>query len=108
MLSKLKYNITEKSKEEQDVDIIVSKKLFEHIKEFFIKDEPADENITMESLSSTPSTPSTSSSSNSHKHKIQDTNSKNKSFKKYHNNLKNPSTNSSFANHNKTHKKKLL
>jgi hypothetical protein len=39
LTSKLKYNIQEKNKEEQEVDIIVSKKLLEHIKEFFNKDE---------------------------------------------------------------------
>jgi hypothetical protein len=39
LTSRLKYNIPEKNKEEQDVDIIVSKKLLEHIKEFFNKDE---------------------------------------------------------------------
>ena len=35
-----KYNILEKNKHEQDIDIIVSKKMLEHIKEFFEKDEP--------------------------------------------------------------------
>ena len=38
MISKLKFNITEKSKEEQEMDMIVSKKMLEHIKEFFDKD----------------------------------------------------------------------
>ena len=36
----LKYNVTEKNKHEQDIDIIVSKRMLEHIKEFFDKDEP--------------------------------------------------------------------
>jgi hypothetical protein len=36
----LKYNITEKDKHEHDIDIIVSKRMLEHIKEFFDKDEP--------------------------------------------------------------------
>jgi hypothetical protein len=36
----LKYNIVEKDKHEQEIDIIVSKKMLEHIKEFFEKDEP--------------------------------------------------------------------
>ncbi len=39
MLSKLKYNITQKSKDEQELDIIISKKMLEHIKEFFNKDD---------------------------------------------------------------------
>lgn len=37
--SRLKYNILEKSTHEHDIDVIVSKKMFEHIKEFFNKDE---------------------------------------------------------------------
>lgn len=36
----LKYNVTEKDKHEHDIDIIVSKRMLEHIKEFFDKDEP--------------------------------------------------------------------
>jgi hypothetical protein len=36
----LKYNITEKDKHEHDIDIIVSKRMLEHIKEFFDKDDP--------------------------------------------------------------------
>jgi hypothetical protein len=36
----LKYNIVEKDKHEHEIDIIVSKKMLEHIKEFFEKDEP--------------------------------------------------------------------
>jgi len=36
----LKYNVVEKDKHEHDIDIIVSKKMLEHIKEFFDKDEP--------------------------------------------------------------------
>jgi hypothetical protein len=36
----LKYNIVEKNKHEHEIDIIVSKKMLEHIKDFFDKDEP--------------------------------------------------------------------
>jgi len=36
----LKYNVVEKNKHEHDIDIIVSKRMLEHIKEFFDKDEP--------------------------------------------------------------------
>jgi hypothetical protein len=36
----LKYNVMEKNKHEHDIDIIVSKRMLEHIKEFFDKDEP--------------------------------------------------------------------
>ena len=36
----LKYNVTEKDKHEHDIDIIVSKRMMEHITEFFDKDEP--------------------------------------------------------------------
>ena len=36
----LKYSVVEKDKHEHDIDIIVSKKMLEHIKEFFNKDEP--------------------------------------------------------------------
>ena len=50
LTSKLKYNIPEKNKEEQDVDIIVSKKLLEHIKEFFNKDEKDSNKETSSSL----------------------------------------------------------
>ena len=37
----LKYNVVEKDKHEHEIDIIVSKKMLEHIKEFFDKDEPS-------------------------------------------------------------------
>lgn len=37
----LKYNIVEKDKHEHEIDVIVSKKMLEHIKEFFDKDEPS-------------------------------------------------------------------
>jgi hypothetical protein len=37
----LKYNVEEKNKHECDIDIIVSKKMLEHIKDFFEKDEHA-------------------------------------------------------------------
>jgi hypothetical protein len=39
-LFNLKYNIIEKNKQEQEIDIIIGKKMLEHIKEFFDKDEP--------------------------------------------------------------------
>jgi hypothetical protein len=39
-LFNLKYNVKEKDKHEHDIDIIVSKKMLEHIKDFFDKDEP--------------------------------------------------------------------
>jgi hypothetical protein len=34
------YEIIEKSKERQEIDVIVGKKMMEHMKEFFEKDEP--------------------------------------------------------------------
>jgi len=40
MESPLSYNILEKNTHEQEIDMIVSKKMMEHIKEFFEKDEP--------------------------------------------------------------------
>jgi len=39
-LFNLKYDVVEKNKHEQEIDIIVSKKMLEHIKDFFEKDEP--------------------------------------------------------------------
>ena len=57
MMSKLKYNLAEKSKEEQEVDIIVSKRLLEHIKEFFKKDERGGEGIGASSVSSAQTRP---------------------------------------------------
>jgi hypothetical protein len=36
----LKYNVVEKSSKEQEIDIIIGKKMLEHIKEFFEKDDP--------------------------------------------------------------------
>jgi hypothetical protein len=72
LMSKLKYNIAEKSKEEQDVDIIVSKKLLEHIREFFTKDEKnSNDNET-----------SSSSQSPHHNHPHFDVSGKRKSFKR--------------------------
>jgi hypothetical protein len=76
----LKYNVKEKDKHEHDIDIIVSKKMLEHIKDFFNKDEPV---MKLKVYS---------------KHK--------KSFKK--NNKPNNDTNSNTntnTNHNKTLKK---
>lgn len=36
----LKYNIVEKDNKEQEIDVIIGKKMLEHIKDFFAKDEP--------------------------------------------------------------------
>lgn len=36
----MKYNIVEKSSKEQEIDVIIGKKMLEHIKIFFDKDEP--------------------------------------------------------------------
>jgi hypothetical protein len=36
----IKYNVLDKKKHEHEIDIIVGKKMMEHIKEFFNKDEP--------------------------------------------------------------------
>lgn len=36
----LKYNVVEKSNQEQEIDVIIGKKMLEHIKDFFEKDEP--------------------------------------------------------------------
>jgi hypothetical protein len=36
----IKYNVLDKKKHEYDIDVIVGKKMMEHIKEFFNKDEP--------------------------------------------------------------------
>ena len=39
-LFNLKYNIVEKDNKEQEIDVIIGKKMLQHIKEFFDKDEP--------------------------------------------------------------------
>jgi hypothetical protein len=90
LLSNMKYNIMEKSKEEQDVDVIVSKKLLEHIKDFFEKDENNNEED------------SDSEDKTSQPHHF-DVTGKRKSFKKK-NNSKNTNT---AAHHNRTLKKKI-
>ena len=77
-MSKLKYNIAEKSKEEQDVDIIVSKKLLEHIREFFTKDDQRSGDVTRASASSS----SSSSQLPHHNHPHFDVSGKRKSFKR--------------------------
>ena len=74
----LKYNVVEKNKHEHDIDIIVSKRMLEHIKEFFDKDEPIM--------------------------KLKFHNKNQKSFKKNNNNNGNNTTNNN--NNNKTLKKK--
>lgn len=78
LMSKLKYNIAEKSKEEQDVDIIVSKKLLEHIREFFTKDDQRSGDGNGASASSS----SSSSQSPHHNHPHFDVSGKRKSFKR--------------------------
>ena len=74
-MSKLKYNITEKSKQEQDVDIIVSKKLLEHIKEFFDKDEGGSRGDGANRMIQESQSPH-------HSHPHFDINGKHKSFKR--------------------------
>jgi len=76
----LKYNVVEKNKHEHDIDIIVSKRMLEHIKEFFDKDEPIM--------------------------KLKFHNKNQKSFKKNNNNNGNNTTNNNNNNNNKTLKKK--
>lgn len=50
----IKYNVLDKKKHEYDIDIIVGKKMMEHIKEFFNKDEPKMEpKIELKSYSKT-------------------------------------------------------
>lgn len=75
LMSKLKYNITEKSKQEQDVDIIVSKKLLEHIKEFFDKDEGGSRGDGANRMIQESQSPH-------HSHPHFDINGKHKSFKR--------------------------
>jgi len=76
----LKYNVIEKNKHEQDIDIIVSKRMLEHIKEFFDKDEPIM--------------------------KLKAYNKHQKSFKKNNNGNGNNTSNNTSNNNNKTLKKK--
>ena len=92
LLSNMKYNIMEKSKEEQDVDVIVSKKLLEHIKDFFEKDENNNEEDSDGDGHDKTSQP----------HHF-DVTGKRKSFKKK-NNSKNTNTT---AHRNRTLKKKI-
>jgi hypothetical protein len=40
LIFNMKYNIVEKSSKEQEIDVIIGKKMLEHIKIFFDKDEP--------------------------------------------------------------------
>jgi hypothetical protein len=49
MTNRLKYNITEKDTDEQEMDVIISKKMLEHMKSFFKEDKndaPHDETIS--------------------------------------------------------------
>jgi hypothetical protein len=39
MMDRLNYNITEKDKDEQEMDVIISKKMLEHMKSFFKEDK---------------------------------------------------------------------
>jgi hypothetical protein len=39
MMNRLNYNITEKDKDEQEMDVIISKKMLEHMKSFFKEDK---------------------------------------------------------------------
>jgi hypothetical protein len=39
MMSRLNYNITEKDKDDQEMDVIISKKMLEHMKGFFKEDK---------------------------------------------------------------------
>jgi len=42
MMSRLNYNITEKDKDDQEMDVIISKKMLEHMKGFFKEDKDMD------------------------------------------------------------------
>ena len=52
MMSRLNYNITEKDKDDQEMDVIISKKMLEHMKGFFKEDK--DKNMDMGDDSPTP------------------------------------------------------
>lgn len=48
MMSRLRYNITEKDPDEQEVDVIISKKMLEHMKSFF-KEDVGDSKVSSSS-----------------------------------------------------------
>ncbi len=50
MMSRLNYNITEKDPHEQEMDVIISKKMLEHMKTFFKedKDDVRHDNINVD------------------------------------------------------------
>ena len=50
MMNRLKYNITEKDPDEQEVDVIISKKMLEHMKSFF-KEDVGDSKVSSSSIS---------------------------------------------------------
>jgi len=45
MMSRLNYNITEKDQDDQEMDVIISKKMLEHMKGFFKEDKDMDMGI---------------------------------------------------------------
>ena len=45
MMSRLKYNITENDHDEQEMDVIISKKMLEHMKTFFKEDKDSSNTI---------------------------------------------------------------
>jgi hypothetical protein len=45
MMSRLNYNITEKDHDEQEMDVIISKKMLEHMKTFFKEDKDSSNTI---------------------------------------------------------------
>jgi hypothetical protein len=47
MMSRLNYNITEKDKDDQEMDVIISKKMLEHMKGFFKEDKDMDKDMDM-------------------------------------------------------------
>jgi hypothetical protein len=47
MMSRLNYNIAEKDADEQEMDVIISKKMLEHMKTFFKEDKNKDKDNTL-------------------------------------------------------------
>ena len=54
MMSRLNYNITEKDKDEQEMDVIISKKMLEHMKGFFKEDKRKDKSNRHDDITTTP------------------------------------------------------
>jgi len=48
MMSRLNYNITEKDQDDQEMDVIISKKMLEHMKGFFKEDKDKDKDMDMD------------------------------------------------------------